>query len=69
MKVDTGTDESGCETLPRNVGVSMAVLWVTVPCSLAIIALLMEATNTAEMSVKCYRTTRRRNPEDSIIHT
>jgi hypothetical protein len=34
-----------------------------------LIALMMEAASTSEMSVNFYQTTRRNNPEDSHLHT
>jgi hypothetical protein len=46
----------------------MADFWVVAPCSLAMIALLMEAVSTSETLVNFYRTTRRYNPEDSHLH-
>jgi hypothetical protein len=55
----------------------MAVFWIVVPCSLVevfrrfrgLIALMMEAANTSEMSVNICQTTQRNNPEDSHLHT
>jgi hypothetical protein len=35
----------------------------------AIIALMMEAARTSEMSVNFYQTTQRNSPEDSHLHT
>jgi hypothetical protein len=35
----------------------------------AMIALMMEATSTSEISVNFYQTTRRNNPEDSHLRT
>jgi hypothetical protein len=46
----------------------MAVFWVVAPCSLANIALMMEAARTSETLVNFYHTTRRYNPEDSHLH-
>jgi hypothetical protein len=34
-----------------------------------VIALMMEAASTSEMSVNFYQTTQRYNPEDSHLHT
>jgi hypothetical protein len=57
----------------------MAVFWVVAPCRLVevfsevlaafIIALMMEAASTSEMSVNFYQTTQRYNPEDSHLLT
>jgi hypothetical protein len=60
----------------------MAVFWVVAPCSLVedyrrfrgvccllLIALMMEAVSTSEMSVNFYQTIRRYNPEDSHLRT
>jgi hypothetical protein len=46
------------------VSMKMTVFWVVVPCSLAMIVLIMEAASTSETSVNFYQTTRRINPED-----
>jgi hypothetical protein len=43
----------------------MAVFWVVA----SIIALMMEAVSTSETSVNFYKCTRRKNPEDSHLHT
>jgi hypothetical protein len=43
----------------------MAVFWVVVPPSSGLIALMMEAARTSEMSVNFYQTTWHNNPEDS----
>jgi hypothetical protein len=58
------------------------VFWDVAPCSLEnftevsdvlaasiIIARMMEAASTSEMSVNFYQTTRRNSPEDSHLHT
>jgi hypothetical protein len=59
----------------------MAVFWVVAPCSLvevtdvsevlaaSIIRVMMEAASTSELSVNCYQTTWRYNPEDNHLHT
>jgi hypothetical protein len=47
----------------------MAVFWVVAPCSLVVIALMMEAARTTETLVNFYQTTRRYNPEDSHLRT
>jgi hypothetical protein len=47
----------------------MTVFWVIAPCSLAMIALIVEATKTSETSVNFYQTTRRNNPEGNHLHT
>lgn len=44
-----------------------AVFWAVTPCSLAIIALTMEAINSFETSVNIYQNTRRSIPEVSHI--
>jgi hypothetical protein len=38
-------------------------------CDELLIALMMEAASTSEMSVNFYQTTRRNNPEYSHLHT
>jgi hypothetical protein len=47
----------------------MTVFWVVAPCSLAIIALMMEAARNSETLVNFYQTTRRYNPEDRHLRT
>jgi hypothetical protein len=56
----------------------MIVFWDVVPCSLAevnrrfrgaVIALMMKAASTSEMSANFYQTTRRNILEDSHLHT
>jgi hypothetical protein len=51
----------------------MAVFWVAVLCSITeiyrLIALMMEAASTSEMSVNLNQTTWSYNPEDSHLHT
>jgi hypothetical protein len=45
----------------------IAVFWVVAPCSLVIIALMMEAARISETLVNFYQTTRCYNPEDSNL--
>jgi hypothetical protein len=45
----------------------MAVFWVVAPCSLAMIALMMEAARTSETLANFYQTTRRYNQDDSHL--
>jgi hypothetical protein len=56
----------------------LTVFWDVAPCYLVevyrrfrgkIIALMMEAANTSETSVKFYQTTRRSNPEERHLRT
>jgi hypothetical protein len=61
----------------------MAIFWVVAPYGLVevyrrfreacclhhLIALMMEAANTSEMTVNFYQTTRHNNPEDSHLHS
>jgi hypothetical protein len=56
----------------------MTVFWDAAPCSLVeidrslrrtLIALMMEAVSTSETSVNFYKTTQRKIPEDSHLHT
>jgi hypothetical protein len=46
----------------------VTVFWNVAPCSIAEIALLMEAINISETSVNFYETTRRNILEDSHVH-
>jgi hypothetical protein len=46
----------GVEVLTA-VGTKMAVVWVVAPCSLAMIALMMEAARSSETLVNFYQTT------------
>jgi hypothetical protein len=48
----------------------MTVFWVVAPYSLVeVIALMMEAASTSEISVNFYQTTWYNNPEDSHLPT
>jgi hypothetical protein len=48
----------------------MAVFWVVAPCSLVEVYRPDDGgTSTSETSVDFYHTTRRKNPEDSHLHT
>jgi hypothetical protein len=46
----------------------LTVFWDVALCSLAMIALMMEAASTSETSVNFYQTTRRNIPEDNHLH-
>jgi hypothetical protein len=55
------------------LSLKMAVFWVVAPCSLVevyrLIALMMKAASTSEMSVNIYQTTRHNTSEESHLHT
>jgi hypothetical protein len=50
-----------------NNNTKMAVFWVVAPCTLAMIALMIEAARASETLVNFDQTTRRYNPEDSHL--
>jgi uncharacterized membrane protein YhaH (DUF805 family) len=45
----------------------MAVFWIVVLCSLAMIVKMVEAGSLSETSVNFCHTTRRNNPDDSLL--
>jgi hypothetical protein len=52
-----------------NANMKLAAFWVVAPCSLATIALMMEAESNCKTTERVYQTTGCNNPETSHLQT